>query len=72
VWAVARYRACLVERHLTLDRASYGSDQAASLEPKGMNLLVRDIRVGERSDGSAEKRVLESEKPIREKLRRRA
>jgi N-acetylneuraminate synthase len=72
VWAVARHHACMVERHITLDRASYGSDQAASLEPKGFNLLVRDIRNGERVDGSDVKRVLPSEEPVREKLRRRA
>ncbi len=36
--------ACVIEKHITLDRAMWGSDQAASLEPNGLNRLVRDIR----------------------------
>jgi N-acetylneuraminate synthase len=70
VWAVARHHACIVERHITLDRAAFGTDQAASLEPGGFARLIRDIRIGERADGSAEKRCLPSEEPIRAKLRR--
>jgi N-acetylneuraminate synthase len=62
--------AAMVERHLTLDRAMWGSDQAASLEPNGMQRLVRDIRLVETSFGNGEKRLLEREKPIMEKLRR--
>jgi len=62
--------ACMVERHLTLDRAMWGSDQAASLEPNGMQRLVRDIRLVETSLGDGEKRLFEREKPIMEKLRR--
>ena len=38
--------ACFVERHITLDRANWGSDQAASVEPGGLQRLVRDIRIG--------------------------
>lgn len=62
--------ATVVERHLTLDRAMWGSDQAASLEPNGMTRLIRDIRIVETSFGDGEKRLMEREKPIMEKLRR--
>ena len=62
--------ACMVERHLTLDRSMWGSDQAASLEPNGMHRLVRDIRLVETAMGDGIKRVLDRELPIMEKLRR--
>lgn len=62
--------ACCVERHITLDRASWGSDQAASLEPNGVNRLVRDIRLWEQAKGDGVKRVYEREFPIIKKLRR--
>ncbi len=62
--------ACMVERHITLDRAGWGSDQAASLEPNGINRLVRDIRLCETSMGDGVKKVFDSEKPIISKLRR--
>ena len=62
--------ACMVERHLTLDRAMYGSDQAASLEPQGMKKLVRDIRELPTILGDGKKRVYKSELPIIQKLRR--
>jgi N-acetylneuraminate synthase len=62
--------ASVVERHLTLDRAMWGSDQAASLEPNGMNRLMRDIRLVETSFGDGKKRLLDREVPIMEKLRR--
>jgi len=62
--------ACVVERHITLDRAMWGSDQAASVEPHGFARLVRDIRVIERAMGDGVKKVYESELPIRRKLRR--
>jgi N-acetylneuraminate synthase len=62
--------ACCVERHITLDRASWGSDQAASLEPNGVTRLVRDIRLWEQSTGDGVKRVYEREVPIIKKLRR--
>ena len=62
--------ACAVERHITLDRAMWGSDQAASVEPQGFSRLVRDIRLYERARGDGEKRVYESEQPIMERLRR--
>lgn len=60
----------MVERHLTLDRAMWGSDQAASLEPNGITRLVRDIRLIETSLGDGKKRVFDREIPIMEKLRR--
>lgn len=60
-----------VERHLTLDRAMWGSDQAASLEPKGFEMMTREIRNYELAKGDGVKVVLESEKPILKKLRRK-
>ncbi len=62
--------ACMVERHLTLDRAMWGSDQAASVEPGGFERLVKYIRVTEASLGDGVKKVYESEKPSLKKLRR--
>jgi N-acetylneuraminate synthase len=62
--------ACVVERHVTLDRAMWGSDQAASVEPYGMYRLVKDIRAVERAMGDGEKKVYDSEVPIIKKLRR--
>ncbi len=62
--------ASLVERHLTMDRAMWGSDHAASLEPSGMTRLVRDIRLIETAMGDGVKRVYERENPIIQKLRR--
>lgn len=62
--------ACIVERHLTLDRAMWGSDQAASVEPQGLARLVKDIRAVERALGDGVKRVHDSELPARDKLRR--
>jgi N-acetylneuraminate synthase len=62
--------ACFVERHITLDRAMWGSDQAASIEPSGLMRLVRDIRVVEAAIGDGVKRVYDSEQPIIKRLRR--
>jgi N-acetylneuraminate synthase len=69
--AAAALGACVVERHITLDRAMWGSDQAASVEPHGMAHLVRDIRVMEEAMGDGVKRVHESELEVRAKLRRK-
>ena len=69
-YAAVALGACIVERHVTMDRAMWGSDQAASVEPAGLLRLVRDIRVIERAMGDGVKRVYESEVPIRQKLRR--
>jgi N-acetylneuraminate synthase len=63
--------ACVIERHITLDRAMWGTDQAASVEPAGLHRLVRDIRVIERAFGDGVKHVYPSELPIRQKLRLR-
>ncbi len=68
--AAATLGACMVERHITLDRAMWGSDQAASVEPHGFSRLVRDIRAIEEAMGDGVKRVFESEQAILEKLRR--
>ena len=62
--------ACVIERHITLDRSMWGSDHAASLEPNGITRLVRDIRLIEKSMGDGVKRVLEREQPVINKLRR--
>lgn len=60
--------ACVVERHFTLDRTLPGPDHAASLEPRGLDLLVRDIRHVEVAMGSPQKRLLACEIPVRERL----
>ena len=62
--------ACMVERHLTLDRAMWGSDQAASVEPSGFERLVKYIHVSEASLGDGVKRVYDSELSSLKKLRR--
>lgn len=62
--------ASIVERHITLDRTMWGSDQSASLEPHALCRLVRDIRAVEAAMGDGVKLVLPDEVPIREKLRR--
>jgi N-acetylneuraminate synthase len=62
--------AVAVERHLTLDRAMWGSDQAASVEPDGFSRLVKYIRAVERALGDGNKRVYDSEVPAMRKLRR--
>ncbi len=70
-YAAVTLGASFVERHITLDRAMWGSDQAASVEPSGMIRLVRDIRVIERAMGDGQKRVYDSELKAREKLRKK-
>jgi N-acetylneuraminate synthase len=60
----------MVERHITLDRAMWGSDQAASVEPGGFERLVKYIRVSESALGDGVKRVYESEQPSLKRLRR--
>lgn len=62
--------ASFVERHITLDRTLWGSDQAASVEPHGVSRLVRDIRVIEAALGNGVKQVYDSEMPSRLRLRR--
>jgi N-acetylneuraminate synthase len=58
-----------IERHITLDRTMYGSDQASSLEPSGLNRLVRDLRMVDNVLGDGKKRIWESEIPAMKKLR---
>ena len=60
-----------IERHITLDRAMYGSDQASSLEPSGINRLVRNIRNMKLILGDGKKRVWPSEIPTQKKLRQK-
>jgi len=62
--------ACMVERHITLDRAMWGSDQAASIEPGGFQRLVKYLRVTEQALGDGVKRVYDSEQASLRKLRR--
>ena len=64
------FGAKIVERHITLDRAMWGTDQAASLGPNGLRTMVSHIRTVEKSIGDGVKKVYDSEIPIREKLRR--
>ena len=68
--AAATMGACMIERHITLDRAMWGSDQAASVEPTGFERMVKDIRAIEKAMGDGVKTVYDSELPIIEKLRR--
>ena len=58
-----------IERHITLDRSMYGSDQAASLEPPGLIRLVRDIRELDFILGDGKKIIWDSELPAQKKLR---
>jgi sialic acid synthase SpsE len=62
--------ATFLERHITLDRTLWGSDQAASVEPGGLHRLVRDVRVIEEALGDGVKRVYEGEYAAMKKLRR--
>lgn len=61
--------ACIIERHITLDRAMWGSDHAASLEPTGLTKLIRDVRLVEKSMGNTNKRILSCEESIIHRLR---
>jgi N-acetylneuraminate synthase len=69
-FAAVSLGATFVERHITLDRAMWGSDQAASVEIGGLIRLVSNIRDIERSLGDGVKRVYASELAQRQKLRR--
>jgi N-acetylneuraminate synthase len=68
--AAAALGATFIERHITLDRAMWGTDQAASVEIGGLERLIRNIRDIERSLGDGVKRLFESELGPRQKLRR--
>ena len=58
-----------LERHITMDRALYGSDQSASVEPSGFNQLVGSVRNVEAAMGDGIKKIIEGEKPVSENLR---
>ena len=63
--------AASIERHVTIDRTAFGHDQAASLEPKGLIQLVRDIRIVDKIMGDGKKRVWKSELNNKKKLRQK-
>ena len=67
--AAAALGACFIERHITLDRTMWGTDQAASVEPQGFARLVKDIRIVEQALGDGIKRVTRTEIPVMQKLR---
>ncbi len=69
-YAAVALGACFIERHITLDRSMWGSDQSASVEPWGFMRLVRDVRVVESALGDGEKSVYPSEWPQIQRLRR--
>ena len=69
-WAAVALGARFIERHITLDRAMWGSDQAASVEIGGLQRLVSNIRDIERALGDGVKQVYASEMAARTKLRR--
>ena len=60
-----------IERHVTIDRTAFGHDQAASLEPKGLMQLMRDVRIVDKILGDGKKRVWKSEIDTRKKLRQK-
>lgn len=68
-YAAAALGISSLERHITLDRAMYGSDQSASIEPIGLQMLTGSVRKIEKAMGNGEKRILDAEIPIAKKLR---
>ena len=68
-YAAAALDITSLERHITLDRAMYGSDQSASIEPSGLRQLVGAVRKIEQAMGDGEKRIIDAEVPIAQKLR---
>ena len=69
-YAAVALGACIVERHITLDRSMWGSDQSASVEPQGFRKLVANICTWEKAKGDGEIKIYDSEIPIINKLRR--
>jgi len=69
-WSAVTLGACFVERHITLDRSMWGTDQAASVEMVGLIRLVSNIRDIEKAIGDGIKKVYDSELSSRKKLRR--
>lgn len=68
-YAAAAFGITSIERHITLDRAMYGSDQAASIEPAGLRMLVGAIRKIEKAMGDGKINILPGEIPVMKKLR---
>ena len=68
-YAAAALGISSLERHITLDRAMYGSDQSASIEPSGLRQLVGGVRKIELAMGDGNKRIIPDEVPIAKKLR---
>lgn len=68
-YAAAALGITSLERHITLDRAMYGSDQSASIEPAAFKMLVGAVRKIEKALGDGEKRIIDEEVPIAKKLR---
>jgi len=64
------FGATIIERHITLDKSTWGTDQMASVEPHGLIKLVRGIRELESAIGDGKKVVTDGEKPVRDKLRK--
>ena len=62
--------ASIVERHITLDRSMWGSDQSASVEPQGLKMLIANIRNWKIAEGDGQIRIYDSEIPVMKKLRR--
>ena len=68
-YAASAFGISSLERHITLDRSMYGSDQSASIEPNGLKMLIDGVRKIELALGDGEKRIIEAEIPIAAKLR---
>jgi len=68
-YAAAALGISSLERHITLDRSMYGSDQSASIEPNGLRMLVGAVRKIEKAMGDGEKRITDAEIPVALKLR---
>ena len=68
-YAAAAMSISSLERHITLDRAMYGSDQAASIEPNGLKQLVETVKKIELAMGDGKKRIIDEEILIAKKLR---
>ena len=71
-WSAVSLGASFVERHVTLDRAMWGTDQAASVEVIGLHRMVRNIRDIEKAMGDGVKKIYASEMVSRKKLRRQS
>ena len=68
-YAAAALNITSLERHITLDRSMYGSDQSASVEPNGFRHLIGAVRKIEKAMGDGVKRFIDDEKPVAENLR---